>query len=336
MDYNREYRRERGLLSTEQLRQLQHSPTNVVDPLTIDTTNEKEYLKRAINKLIREIEEVNAVKMERGIKEKNLIEETSSPSDLESEVFLRRYESTRHPRRANNTAESYRVIDEASSSTDDSGVKRTSNSSRYSSVAADHTRSQSPLMSRLYAELECMKDENDRLRHELWQLRTVERGNKKLRDLESEVQMLRIENEKQKKAALRREEQHREGNIRRGRPKQYRTDQETRAVIQSEESLDEKMNVIMREMQRMNDRFEQKDKESVHDRLRAVEVQVGNRSPSGGSSNKSRRSPTWRRGNGNTSTFNNSQSGIRSYRSTNTNVVDDPTVDAVDFDINDN
>jgi hypothetical protein len=86
---------------------------------------------------------------------------------------------------------------------------------------------------------------------------------------------------------------HRESDTKRDRPRQYRTDLEARAVTQSssEESFDEKINWIMKELQRMNEQFEQKGKESVNDRQ-------------------------WRRGNGNTSMFNNSnQEFVRSVQS---------------------
>ena len=49
----------------------------------------------------------------------------------------------------------------------------------------------------------------------------------------------------------------REGDVKRDRPRQYRTDLEARAVAQSssEESLDERMNRMEKELQRMNGRF---------------------------------------------------------------------------------
>ena len=229
----REYRRERGLLSTEQLRQLQHSPTNVVDPLTMDTTNEKEYLKRAINKLIQKIDEVKAVKKTRSSKEKKVIEETPSPPQLEPEMTSNMVEPRRSQRTMDDAAESSLESGEVYSSPDESEVRDTSRVSRYQPTAVDYIRAQSPLMPRLGGEWEYMKNEVDRLRHEFWKLRTVKenlRGlehevqmlrtenkvekqeNKRLRGLEyevqmfkHEVQMLKIENERQKEAALRRE-----------------------------------------------------------------------------------------------------------------------------------
>ena len=204
-ELQREYRGERGLLSTEQLRQLQHSPTNVVDPLTMDTTNEKEYLKRAINKLIQKIDEVKVVKKTRNSKERKVIEETPSPPQLEPEMTSNMAEPRRSQRTMDDAAESSLESGEVYSSPDESKVRDTSRVSRYQPTAVDYIRAQSPLMPRLGGEWEYMKNENDRLRHELWQLRAVREENKKLRGLEYEVQMLRTENkvEKQENERLR-------------------------------------------------------------------------------------------------------------------------------------
>jgi hypothetical protein len=90
-ELQRQYRSDRGLLSNEQLRQLQHSPTNVVDPLMIDTAVEKEYVSRAIGKLIQKIDDVTAVRKKRSSKRMKEAEGTPSPPHLEPEITLNTY-----------------------------------------------------------------------------------------------------------------------------------------------------------------------------------------------------------------------------------------------------
>ena len=197
-ELQQQYRSDRGLLSNEQLRQLQHSPTNVVDPLMIDTAVEKEYVSRAIGKLIQKIDDVTAVRKKRSSKRMKEAGGTPSPPHLEPEVTLNTYKSRRSQRTTDDAAESSLESGEVYSSPDESKVRDTSRVSRYQPTAVDYIRAQSPLMPRLGGEWEYMKNENDRLRHELWQLRAVREENKKLRGSEFQVHLLKIENEEQK------------------------------------------------------------------------------------------------------------------------------------------
>jgi hypothetical protein len=111
--------------------------------------------------------------MERGIKEKKITEETPSPPQLEPEMTLNMVEPRRSQRTMDDAAELSLESGEVYSSFDESKVRDTSRVSRYQSTAVDYIRAQSPLMPRLGGEWEYMKNEVDRLRHELWQLRAV-------------------------------------------------------------------------------------------------------------------------------------------------------------------
>ena len=137
-ELQRQYRSDRGLLSNEQLRQLQHSPTNVVDPLMIDTAVEKEYVSRAIGKLIQKIDDVTAVRKKQNFKRMKVAEGTPSPPHLEPEVTLNTYEPRRNQRTMDDAAESSLKSGEVHSSPDESKVRDTSRASRYQPTAVDY------------------------------------------------------------------------------------------------------------------------------------------------------------------------------------------------------